>query len=494
MRRTFGCSCVLLAAILTASCDGDDALGPSSVVETVAVIPGVFSLVVGDTLRLVSLARGDIGNVIAGRPIAWETSSPNVATVSETGLVKALGAGSAIIKSTIEGVVGTATVLVSPKFDNAVFASVTAGGAHTCAVSITGTAYCWGRGESGQLGVPPPVTICLPDDGGFPCGLVPFPVAGGLSFAQLTAGDVHTCGLTSDGSAWCWGNNDAGQLGDGSFQSRNAPVAVSTGVKFASIKAGDSHTCGLTSGGAAWCWGRNNSGQLGDGTTAPSRTTPVAVVMPAGATFQQIAPGGSDFRGFTCGVTSSGTTYCWGSNARGQLGQGTRDFTRHPLPAPASGSLAFTLLATGFGDHACGRTVAGAAYCWGGNTDGALGDGSTADSFLPLAVSGGLSFQKLATGGNAELGLTCGLTTAAAAYCWGDNFVGSVGDGSTLRRMTPAAVAGGRQFESITVGVRHVCARTTSGTVYCWGSGRVGQLGASSTSSSALPVKVAGQP
>jgi len=495
MRRTFGCSCVLLAAILTASCDGDDdALGPSSVVETVAVIPGVFSMIVGDTLRLVSIARGDIGNPIAGRPIAWETSSPNVVTVSETGLVKALGAGAANINATIEGVVGTATVMVSPKFDNAAFASVTAGGAHTCAVTATGTAHCWGRDESGQLGVPPPLTICLPDEGGFPCGLVPFPVAGGLSFAQLTAGDAHTCGLTSNGSAWCWGNNAYGQLGDSSFTSRNAPVAVSTGVKFASIEAGDSHTCGLTSGGAAWCWGRNNSGQLGDGTTAPSRSTPVAVVMPVGATFQQIAPGGSDSRGFTCGVTTSGTTYCWGSNARGQLGQGTRDFTRHPLPAPVSGGLAFTLLATGLGDHACGLTVAGAAYCWGGNSDGALGDGSTIDSFLPLAVSGGLSFQKLATGGNEELGLTCGLTTTAAAYCWGENGVGTVGDGSTSGRRTPVAVAGGRQFESITMGFRHVCARTTSGTVYCWGSGRIGQLGANSTSSSALPVKVAGQP
>src|SRR4030095_9819368 len=379
------------------------------------------------------------------RPIAWETSSPNVVTVSKTGLVTALGAGAANINATIEGVVGTATVTVSPKFDNAVFASITAGGAHTCAVTATGTAHCWGRDERGQLGVPPPLTICLPDEGGFPCVLVPFPVAGGLSFAQLTAGDAHTCGLTSDGSAWCWGNNDYGQLGDSSFTSRNAPVAVSTGVKFASIEAGDAHTCGLTSGGAVWCWGRNSSGQLGDGTTT-SRRTPVPVAMPPGVTFKQVAPGGTDFRDFTCALAPSGTTYCWGSNARGQLGRGTQDSNPHPQAQPVSGNLVFTVIDPGLGQRACGLTVAGAAYCWGGNSDGALGDGSTTDSFLPLAVSGGLSFQKLATGGNESIGLTCGLTTTAAAYCWGENDVGTVGDGSTSVRRTPVAVAGRRPF------------------------------------------------
>lgn len=494
MRWTFGCSCVVLVAILSASCDDDDgALGPSSVVETVAVIPGVFSVVVGDTLRLVTIARGAVGNPIAGRPVAWETSPPNVVTVSADGLATAVGAGAATITATVEGIVGTATVTVSPKFDAAVLASVTAGGAHTCALTVTRTAYCWGRDEAGQIGVPAPPTICLVETGSFPCGLVPFPVAGSLSFTQLTAGDAHTCGLTSDGSAWCWGNNDYGQVGDSSLTSRNAPVAVATGLRFAGIEAGDSHTCGLTSGGVLWCWGRNSSGQLGDGTTT-MRTTPVPVAVPAGVTFKQVAPGGTDFRDFTCALSTAGTTYCWGSNARGQLGRGTQDFGTHPQPEPVSGSLVFTFIAVGFGQQACGLTVAGTAYCWGGNSDGSIGDGSTVDSFLPLPVSGGLTFQTLATGGTEFFGLTCGLTTTGAAYCWGDNAVGSVGDGSTSPRRTPVAVAGGRQFESISVGFRHVCARVTSGAVYCWGSGRVGQLGANSTSSSAVPVKVAGQP
>src|SRR5215207_1325943 len=108
------------------------------------------------------------------------------------------------------------------------FASVFAGGAHTCALTATGAAYCWGRGESGQLGVPSPAASCLTDAGPYPCSKVPVLVAGGLTFRKLAGGGAHTCGLTGDGSAYCWGKNDWGQLGDNSITNRNAPVAVST--------------------------------------------------------------------------------------------------------------------------------------------------------------------------------------------------------------------------------------------------------------------------
>jgi alpha-tubulin suppressor-like RCC1 family protein len=492
--RTFGRSCIVLAATLMASCvDDDDASGPSSVVETVSVIPGAFSMIVGDTVRLTSIARGEVGNPIAGVPVVWESSSASVLTVSSTGLVTAVGAGAANITATVDGKAGIASVAVSPRFPPAAFASVTAGGAHTCGLTASGTAYCWGRDESGQLGVPAPLTLCLPEEGGFPCGLVPFLVDGGISFSQLTAGESHTCGLTSDGSAWCWGNNAHGQLGDDSFASRHAPVAVATSLKFVSIEAGIAHTCGLTSAGAAWCWGWNDSGQLGDGTTE-RRSTPVQVAVPAGVTFQQLAPGGGAYRDFTCGLAGSGTTYCWGSNARGQLGRGTQDFDPHPSPAPLSGNLTFTSIAAGFGNQACGLTSAGSAYCWGGNGAGELGDGSVGDSFQPVAVSGGIAFQKLAIGGNIEAGITCGLTSAGAAHCWGYNTFGSLGDGTTVSRRTPVAVTGGWQFESISVGMLHACARTVSGTLYCWGSGRTGQCGINYATMSPVPVKVSGQP
>jgi alpha-tubulin suppressor-like RCC1 family protein len=315
------------------------------------------------------------------------------------------------------------------------------------------------------------------------------PAEEGRVFARLAGGSAHTCGLTIDGAAWCWGNNSRGQLGDGSFTERAAPVAVASELKFASIDAGPEHTCALTSTGSAWCWGMNDRGQLGDSTTI-NRSIPVPVT--GGRTFRAITAAGT-FWGHTCALTENDEAYCWGYNGIGQLGRGTFDNVPHPTPGPVSGGLTFASLATGLGDQVCGITGAGAAYCWGHNGRGALGDGSTIRSLLPVAVTGGLVFSRLVTGGWGEGGHTCGLTISGAAWCWGDNEAGAVGDGSMIDRRAPTAVAGGLSFTSIDAGLRHTCARTTAGTVYCWGSGRTGQLGANSISSSGTPVKVVGQ-
>ena len=492
MRAIWGRSIVVLAVLVTFSCDdGGGASGPSSTVASVAVIPGVFSLVVGDSLRMTTISRGTVGNPLVGRSVVWTTSGPAVVTVSQSGMVTGVGVGSTSITATVEGKIGTAAVSVSPRFPGVVYASVAAGGAHSCALTTGGAAHCWGRGESGQLGVPPPAFTCLLDPS-IACSLVPIPVEAALTFQRLSAGGTHTCGLTSDGSAYCWGSNSAGQLGDNSVVTRNAPVAVATALKFASIDAGPEHTCGLTSDSTAYCWGGNSLGQLGDGSTT-NRSVPVPVTT-GGLTFRLIVAGGST-RSFTCALTSSGEPYCWGFNDRGQLGRGTRDNAVHSVPAPVSGGFKFAVLTAGLGDHVCGLTAAGAAYCWGGNSRGTLGDGSTrGDSPIPVAVSGGIAFAQLVTGGFADFGHTCGLTSTGAAYCWGDNEVGAVGDGSAEDRPVPTAVAGGLMFASIAAGFRHTCGRTNTGTVYCWGSGRTGQLGNNYSTSSAVPVKVIGQP
>ena len=465
---------------------------PPSPVATVTVSPSALTLIAGQSQQLTPTTRDQAGTQLVGRSVTWSTSATAVATVSADGMVAAVAAGSATITATSEGKSGSATVSVTAAVPVTAFASVATGGAHTCALTASGAAYCWGRGESGQLGVPVPTTNCTTDAGPSPCSMIPIAVRGGLVFAQLTGGGAHTCGLTSDGSPYCWGSNVNGQLGDNSSTNRDAPVSVATGLKFVRIDAGVQHTCALTSDGRAYCWGRNNRGQLGDGTTT-LRSVPVVVT--GGHTFKQIAAGGGI--GHTCALTIWGETYCWGDNERGQLGIGTGgtapDLTAHPEPARVSGTLTFTAITVGLARHACGLTATGAAYCWGQNAFGALGNGLEQNSPVPVAVSGGLAFTHVVTGG--FIGHTCAVAAGGAAHCWGDNEIGAIGDGTTIDRLEPTAVVGGLSFTSLDAGSRHTCARTTNnGAVYCWGSNGAGQLGINSNTTVAVPTKVVGQP
>ncbi|MEX2282900.1 MAG: Ig-like domain-containing protein [Gemmatimonadota bacterium] len=454
-------------------------------VATVTLSPAELAMVIGDTELLVATTRQQNGTTLTGRVVKWATSDSSVASVSTNGLVKAERVGAATITATSEGKSNIASVTVSA-ISNVAFALVATGGAHTCALTAAGAAFCWGRGESGQLGVPAPISMCNTDAGPRSCSKIPIAVGGGLTFAQLAGGGAHTCALTSDGSAYCWGDNSSGQLGVNSNASQTAPVRVTTTLKFASIDAGAVHTCALTSSGTAYCWGSNSHGQLGDSTTF-LRSVPTLVA--GGHIFNAIRAGGFVF-GHTCALTTDGAAYCWGDNERGQLGRGGSNVGAQPVPARVNG-LTFASLTVGLGRHSCGITISGAAYCWGENTFGALGNGSALDSSFPAAVSAGLGFVQLAAGG--FIGHTCGRTSTGAAYCWGENETGSVGDGTTIDRLEPVAVSGGHTYTSLDSGFRHTCGRASTGVVYCWGSNGAGQLGNNANLASAMPVKVVGQ-
>ncbi|MCX5985064.1 MAG: hypothetical protein NTX54_00895 [Chloroflexi bacterium] len=304
-----------------------------------------------------------------------------------------------------------------------------------------GTAYCWGYNGNGQLG----------DGTNGTDRTAPVAVSGGLSFTALVAGGSHTCGLVSGGTAYCWGWNGYGQLGDGTgginSANRTAPVAVGGGRTFMALVAGGYHTCGLVSGGTAYCWGSNEKGQVGDGTSgSPSqywsadRTSPVAVT--GGRAYTALVAGGTH----TCGLATSGTAYCWGYNSNGQLGDGTSGSTSNPssadrsAPVAVSGGLTYVGLVAG-GSYTCGLVSGGTAYCWGDNGAGQLGDGSATDRTAPVpapvAVSGGRNFTALAAGGQH----TCGLVSGGTAYCWGGNSEGQLGDGSQTDRTAPVAVS-----------------------------------------------------
>jgi alpha-tubulin suppressor-like RCC1 family protein len=187
------------------------------------------------------------------------------------------------------------------------FMAVTAGGSHTCALTNTNDAYCWGLNTDGQLG----------DDSNTDKS-TPVAVAGGLKFAALSAGESHTCGIAISGTTYCWG--DSGALS-------KMPVAVSGGFSFAAISAGARHTCAIATDATAWCWGVNDSGELGDGTYTSS-ASPRQVG--GGLQFSSIGAGGftdpalatRHTVGHSCGVTTSNVVYCWGANDRGQLGTG----------------------------------------------------------------------------------------------------------------------------------------------------------------------------
>jgi alpha-tubulin suppressor-like RCC1 family protein len=211
-----------------------------------------------------------------------------------------------------------------------------------------------------------------------------------------------------------------------------------------------------------------------------------------GQTFSAVSAGET----FACGLTAAGAAYCWGENSAGNLGTGTT--TSSSAPVAVAGGLAFQQLSGGTTySFACGVTTLGAAYCWGWNMLGQLGTGSTtgpavcngyACSTTPVAVVGGYTFRAVSAGG----AFACGVTTGGVAYCWGWNALGQLGDSATTTSATPVAVAGGHSFSAVTAGGAFACGLTAAGAAYCWGANSLGELGDSTQTNRIVPVAVAG--
>jgi len=221
--------------------------------------------------------------------------------------------------------------------------------------------------------------------------------------------------------------------------------------------------------------------QSGSGYTllAASGTLTSATSTPFGIrfVFTGVSVGGDH----TCGVTVGGAAYCWGDNTNAELGDGTR--TNRLSPVPVSGGLTFATVSAG-GYHTCGVTTTGAAYCWGQNDRGQLGDGTMTDRLSPVLVSGGLAFVAVSAGDHH----TCGVTTSGAAYCWGQNNTGQLGNGSMTDRSSPVLVSGGLAFVAVSAGFFYTCGVTTSGAAYCWGDNTNAQLGYNTGTQGRSPV------
>lgn len=341
-----------------------------------------------------------------------------------------------------------------------------AGAAHTCVVTNEGTARCWGDNTDGQLG-----------NGSFTSSPTPVEVVGLPDrVVSLTGTGRHVCALTASGSVWCWGANAAGQLGDGTTTGSSVPLPVpglESGVL--AISAGASHSCALTGSRAVRCWGENGMGQLGAG-DAVSRTNVVEVAgLPPRSTALTVG------NGFTCVGFTGRTVRCWGDNSDGQLGLGdtAARISWAPLTElPRSSSVSAGDL------HACALAHSGDVWCWGANWAGQLGlstDGSP--STVPLQVPG-LPHGVVAL--TAGYNSTCALDEAGTVTCWGGRTAGSAAEAAV-----PLAVPNLEGVAEVAVGTGHSCALTGGG-VTCWGANGSGQLGDGSFEDSPTPVQVAG--
>lgn len=353
--------------------------------------------------------------------------------------------------------------------------TVSAGGDHTCALRSDGTAYCWGSNRYGQLGVAHNDTTCGSEGGKYGCAIAPQRVESAAKFASISAGQRHTCGITTSGEAFCWGANDLSQLG-GFTSGGPALSRVDGTLPWTQISAGATHTCAVRSDGALFCWGQNDRGQIGNGSLFTAN-------VPTRVTFADPVAAVSAGQSRTCARTVGGVVYCWGAvwTQRENDLELTRTQVRPQLVpgAPAMASLAVGSFTT------CGADKSGLGYCWEANPRGGIGDGTREGSTTPKRIAGDLEFVQLSVG----LVQTCGVTISGAGYCWGDASFGQLGvatsqllercaDGTLPCATVPRAVIGRQAFVEISTGLgSHTCGVTTRGNLYCWGLGVSGQRG-----------------
>jgi len=364
-----------------------------------------------------------------------------------------------------------------------VFAQVSAGDYHTCAIATGGTMYCWGRNDEGQLGIGASDSAVHP---------LPLPVLGGQHYVSVTTGGSFTCGVSTSGGTWCWGLSALGALGSslagetcaGGQSCVATPSLVTGGLRFASVGAGATFVCAVSNANLAYCWGYDDQGQLGNGTTS---VTGQDAPAPISGQWQFVSVAGGN--GHACALTTGYTAMCWGANERGQLG--IQSWITQTTATAVAGGLTFSQITAGT-YHTCAITPLGVAYCWGHNHYGRLGNGlsDNQNQWAPQAVVGGLTFTGVSAGGTH----TCGVA-GGAAYCWGNDRYGQLGDGTadTLVHPSPEPVVGGLAFRMVSAGIVHSCGVTTAGRLFCWGDNSYGELGDSTTTGRTAPARVSGQ-
>jgi alpha-tubulin suppressor-like RCC1 family protein len=338
---------------------------------------------------------------------------------------------------------------------------------HLCARKVDGSLWCWGRNDHGQVG----------DGTAAPNVPTPVPLSAlGTDVAEVAVGYDHSCARKKDGTVWCWGSNERGQLGDGTKTDSPTPVqvaALASGV--ASIATGWRHSCAVKTDGSVWCWGDRLDGKASaDGTYIA--TTPFALGAPLDTGVAQVSGGDAH----TCARKTDGSVYCWGANNYGQLGNGTG--TTQPATLTAVVDLAGVAEVRAGFYRSCARKTDGTVWCWGQFT----GDGTNVVRIRPVQVSyTTVGFAQLAVGGE----VVCAARSDGSLACWGNNQYGQVGTGTASGTlMAPSELTAIADVVQVAAGIDATCARKADSSIWCWGGNRFGELGNGTTAASLVPA------
>lgn len=317
-------------------------------------------------------------------------------------------------------------------------------------------------------------------------------VKGNTAWLKVAAGWYHTCAINTDNKLYCWGNNSRGQLGNG-LSGSEAFESIPTKVNddsWIAITTESENTCGITTNGKLYCWGGNASGQLGDGTSGdpcvgyPYDCSDKNVPTKIGEdNWIEIESG----LVHTCGIKAGNDLYCWGDNSVGEIGNGTSGVLAKETTPVKVNEDKWAKITAGW-DYSCGINVSGTLYCWGSDIYGQLGDGdhgSGTFKVVPEMITGDEAWSEIVSSKGNSNPHTCGLSTKNNLYCWGNNETGQLGDGTNCEgsysdscadKYVPTKI-GGDSWQKISAGGDHTCGIKSDGKLYCWGNNYSGQLG-----------------
>lgn len=429
---------------------------------SVEVVPShIYLEGAGARTTLRAVPRDSLRHEVAGLSARWELEADGVATLSAEGVLTAVGTGSGLIRATVDSVSSAPAlleVLVGTPVAPARARTLAVTWASTCGIAVGGDAYCWG---AGTIGSNPAADSALP-----------VRVAEGLHLSAFSSSYGFVCAMTEEGDSYCWGET--------LLRSLPVPTLVASNVVTAGL-VGAGYRCSRTR--RNYCSAEPYLFRLQSDRSLYSlleRSPGFTAMMP----FVSLSVGYSE----ACGIVPNGSVYCWPIDL-----EYTRDLSEN-----AFGSRAFTEVSvSGSGRFVCAIAADGTARCRAFRacaaliacvTRGWLGDGTVAWQTAPVEVAGGLRFTTISAGDQ----FSCGVTTAGAAFCWGQNDSGQLGDGSTTDRLVPVPVAGGLTFATIAAGVSHACGVTTDGAAYCWGDNGRGQLGDGTRQARLVPTAVGG--